>query len=159
MGTRLRFTSIAEFSGFDEDALAPDCVRTLRHRAESLFPGATVGRTPVEWCGGRPLTPDDRPISGPAAPRGAAGPANLYVHSGGGAYGWRVSCGVSRNLAGIVAADLAGGAPPAGGEEGAEAGAEIGPSLEAAAPLTSFEDSVVSIERFRPLKLLQPWTW
>ena len=44
MGRRLRFTSIAEFSGWDEDAVAEDCVRVLRHRAESLFPKATVGR-------------------------------------------------------------------------------------------------------------------
>ena len=44
MGSRLRFTSIAEFSGWDEDAVAEDCVRVLRHRAESLFPKATVGR-------------------------------------------------------------------------------------------------------------------
>lgn len=34
LGHRLRFTSIAEFSGWDEDVPADDCVRVLRHRAE-----------------------------------------------------------------------------------------------------------------------------
>ena len=146
MGSRLRFTSIAEFSGWEEDAVAEDCVDVLRHRAESLFPAATKGRDAAVWCGGRPLTPDDRPVSGrmPAA----ANASNLYVHSGGGAYGWRVSMGVSQHLAAMIEDD--GHAPPA-----AEAmqQASKAPSLQAAEPRTSFEPSLLAVERFRQLPL------
>ena len=146
MGSRLRFTSIAEFSGWDEDAVADDCVRVLRHRAESLFPKATVGREPVVWCGGRPLTPDDRPISG-RVPAAARAP-NLYLHSGGGAYGWRVSMGVSQQLAATIAEDghLPAELPPAQPDGGV-------PSLEGAAPHTSFDPKVVDVARFPQLPL------
>lgn len=130
-GSRLRFTSIAEFAGWDEDAIADDCVRVLRHRAEALFPAATKGQQPEVWCGGRPLTPDDRPISSrvPATP-------NLYVHSGGGQYGWRVALGTSEHLADLIRGDhLRDAAPPD----------SVG--LEAA-QRTRFEPSLLSVERF-----------
>ena len=146
MGKRLRFTSIAEFAGWEEDHVAEDCVQVLRHRAESLFPAATVGREPQVWAGGRPLTPDDRPISC-RAPESTYAP-NLYIHSGGGAYGWRVSMGVSQQLADSIASD-----GYAQTEEGAAAPPPAMPSLDQAEPRTTFEPSLLSVERFTPLPL------
>ena len=145
MGSRLRFTSIAEFSGWDEDDVAEDCVAVLRHRAESLFPEATVGREAAIWCGGRPLTPDDRPISCRVPESCYA--KNVYVHSGGGAYGWRVSMGVSEALVEAIVAD---GYKGAGASEKEIA---IAPSLKAAEPKTTFDSALVSVERFIQLPL------
>ena len=138
LGSRLRFTSIAEFAGWDEDAIADDCVRVLRHRAESLFPEVTRGKEPEVWCGGRPLTPDDRPVSS----RVHTAP-NLYIHSGGGQYGWRVAMGVSEHLAGLIREDghLC--------DQSAHAAAAQAASLEGAAPFAPFDPSLVSLERFR----------
>lgn len=121
---------------------APSARQVLRHRAESLFPKATVGRQAAIWAGGRPLTPDDRPVSC-RAPSGA-GASNLYVHSGGGAYGWRVSMGVSQQLADTVAAD--GFADPAAADATA-------PSLAAAEPRTTFEPAILDVARFTQLPL------
>lgn len=142
MGQRLRFTSIAEFSGWDEDKQADDCIATLRHRAETLFPAATVGRDPQVWCGGRPLTPDDRPIS-----CRAPGTPNVYVHSGGGAYGWRVSMGVSERLAMTIGED--------GHSDGATPHGEA-PSLDKAGPRTVFDTEILGVERFQQLLPLWP---
>lgn len=143
MGNRLRFTSIAEFAGWGEDEVAEDCVAVLRHRAETLFPAATVGREPAVWAGGRPLTPDDRPISC-RAPESAYAP-NLYIHSGGGAYGWRVSMGVSQQLVDTICADgfAADSARPS----------KAPPSLEKAEPRTTFDAGLLSVERFVQLPL------
>ena len=87
MGNRLRFTSIAEFAGWGEDEVAEDCVAVLRHRAETLFPAATVGREPAVWAGGRPLTPDDRPISC-RAPESAYAPTCTFTRE----VGVRAAC-------------------------------------------------------------------
>ena len=123
------------------------CVQLERreHRAESLFPKATIGREPQVWAGGRPLTPDDRPISC-RAPSAAYAP-NLYVHSGGGAYGWRVSMGVSQQLADTIVSD--GYAPDA---EASPATKTL-PSLEKAEPRTTFDPSILSVERFTQLPM------
>ena len=137
-GARLRFTSIAEFAGWAEDQPAEDCVRVLRHRAESLFPDATVGREPAIWCGGRPLTPDDRPISGRVARRWS----NLYLHSGGGQYGWRVAMGTSEHLAELMLADKH------VSRELSDAATSRAPSLAAAGPRTRWEASILSLSRF-----------
>ena len=101
---------------------------------------------PVVWCGGRPLTPDDRPISG-RVPASARAP-NLYLHSGGGAYGWRVSMGVSQQLAATIAEDghLPADLPPPLPDGGL-------PSLDGAAPQTSFDPEVVDVQRFPQLPL------
>ena len=137
LGSRLRFTSIAEFAGWDEDAIADDCVSVLRHRAEALFPAATKGKQPEIWCGGRPLTPDDRPISGRVSTTALE---NLYVHSGGGQYGWRVAMGTSEHLADLIK----------------DAGHVVSVAIDDDAPnkptldaqRTYFDPKLVSLERF-----------
>ncbi len=77
---------------------------------------------------------------------------NLYVHSGGGAYGWRVAMGVSKHLAELVTRDL--------GLDGGSAIADAPPpSLDAAAPHVPFDPSILSIDRFRQLPLWPRVLW
>ena len=97
LGTRVRFTSIAEFGGWDEDHITPSCIQTVRERAATIFPELKHQlETATPWAGGRPQTPDDLPIVSKTKL------SNLFVSSGGGSYGWRTACGMGELLADLV---------------------------------------------------------
>lgn len=64
----LRLGGTMEFAGLD-DALRPARLDALR-RGAARFLRAPLGAEPVEWCGFRPMTPDELPLIGlsPRAP-------------------------------------------------------------------------------------------
>ena len=76
----------------------------------------------------------------------ATNASNLYVHSGGGQYGWRVAMGVSEHLVEVMKQD-----GHVSGELAAAAGPP--PSLDGAAPRTRFDPAILSIDRFSQLPL------
>eukprot|EP00658_Telonema_sp_P-2_P066032 TRINITY_DN55148_c0_g1_i1.p1 TRINITY_DN55148_c0_g1~~TRINITY_DN55148_c0_g1_i1.p1 ORF type:complete len:293 (+),score=68.75 TRINITY_DN55148_c0_g1_i1:257-1135(+) len=99
LGDRIRYTSIAEFAGWDEDHVNRSCIDTVRERASLMFP-KTLEAVPEEeqqeWAGGRPMTPDDLPIVCGTKYQG------LWIASGGGSYGWRVACGMGQLVSNLL---------------------------------------------------------
>ncbi len=100
MGSRLRVTSTAEFSGYDKSHSAGD-FRAMFDVAKELFPGGGDYSNPEYWAGLRPMTPTTVPIFGFARYR------NLMLNVGHGHIGWTMSCGSAK-----VVADLISGRDP-----------------------------------------------
>jgi len=94
MGDRLRLTSTAELSGFDESVEARD-VAPIRRAAEQLFPGVLGWGDARLHSGLRPATPSGTPLVGPLRP-------GLFVATGHGHLGWTQACGSARLLADLV---------------------------------------------------------
>ena len=100
MGSRLRVTSTAEFSGYDRSHTAED-FRAMFGAARELFPAGADYANPEYWAGLRPMTPTTVPIFGFARYR------NLMLNVGHGHIGWTMACG-----SGKVVADLLTGRDP-----------------------------------------------
>lgn len=96
MGERLRFTSTAEFSGYDR-SYGPEDFRAMLRSARQLFPDAADYEKPDYWAGLRPMTPEGTPLLGRARYR------NLFLNTGHGHIGWTMSCGSARVLTDLVA--------------------------------------------------------
>ena len=96
MGSRLRVTSTAEFSGYDRSHSAGD-FRAMFDVAKELFPGGGDYSTPEYWAGLRPMTPTTVPIFGFARYR------NLMLNVGHGHIGWTMSCGSAKVVADLLA--------------------------------------------------------
>lgn len=96
MGERVRFTSTAEFSGYDR-SYKPEDFRAMLRSAKELFPDAANYDKPDYWAGLRPMTPEGTPILGRARYE------NLFLNTGHGHIGWTMSCGSARVLADLVA--------------------------------------------------------
>ena len=96
MGSRLRITSTAEFSGYDKSYSAED-FRAMFHVARELFPGGGDYSKPEYWAGLRPMTPTTVPILGFARYR------NLMLNVGHGHIGWTMSCGSAKVVTDLVA--------------------------------------------------------
>lgn len=96
MGSRLRVTSTAEFSGYDRSHSAGD-FRAMFDVAKELFPGGGDYSTPEYWAGLRPMTPTTVPIFGFARYR------NLMLNVGHGHIGWTMSCGSAEVVADLLA--------------------------------------------------------
>jgi D-amino-acid dehydrogenase len=88
-GNRLRFTSTAQFSGFDLTHSPADFRHTIA-AARELFPDAADYTRPQYWAGLRPMTPDGLPVLGQSAHR------NLFFNTGHGHLGWTWACGSAR---------------------------------------------------------------
>ena len=106
MGSRLRVTSTAEFSGYDKGYSAGD-FRAMFDVANDLFPGGGDYSNPEYWAGLRPMTPTTVPIFGFARYR------NLMLNVGHGHIGWTMSCGSAKVVSDLLAGrdpgiDLAG---------------------------------------------------
>jgi D-amino-acid dehydrogenase len=95
MGERLRFTSTAEFGGYDRSH-RPEDFRAMLRSARELFPDAAHYDRPDYWAGLRPMTPETTPIFGTARYR------NLFLNTGHGHIGWTMSCGSARVIADLV---------------------------------------------------------
>jgi D-amino-acid dehydrogenase len=96
LGDRLRFTSTAEFSGYDR-GYRPEDFRAMFRAAKELFPAAADYDRPDYWAGLRPMTPEGTPLLGFAKYR------NLVLNTGHGHIGWTMSCGSAKVTADIVA--------------------------------------------------------
>ena len=96
MGSRLRVTSTAEFSGYDKSHSAQD-FRAMFDVARELFPTGGDYTDPEYWAGLRPMTPTTVPIFGFARYR------NLMLNVGHGHIGWTMSCGSAKIVADLIA--------------------------------------------------------
>ena len=96
MGSRLRVTSTAEFSGYDKSHSAGD-FRAMFDVAKELFPGGGDYSNPEYWAGLRPMTPTTVPIFGFARYR------NLMLNVGHGHIGWTMSCGSAKVVSDLLA--------------------------------------------------------
>ncbi len=96
LGERLRFTSTAEFAGYDRGWRESD-FRAMLRAARELFPEAADYGQPSYWSCLRPMTPDGPPILGKSPVD------NLYLCTGHGHMGWTWACGTGRILADVVA--------------------------------------------------------
>ena len=63
MGNKIRFTSVAEISGYDTSC-SPEDFTQIISQASSLFPYACDYSNIQYWCGLRPMTPNGAPIIG-----------------------------------------------------------------------------------------------
>ena len=89
MGERIRFTSVAEISGFDTKCNPSDFI-TMVELANSLFPDAFDFSQIEYWAGLRPMTHNGSPICG----RGKM--KNLYFNTGHGHLGWSMCTGSAK---------------------------------------------------------------
>jgi D-amino-acid dehydrogenase len=100
MGSRLRLTATAEFSGYDT-AHRPEQFAGMLRTAQSLFPQAADYDRPSYWACLRPMTPEGTPIFGRGRHR------NVWINTGQGHMGWTMACGSAR-----ITADLMQGRTP-----------------------------------------------
>eukprot|EP00658_Telonema_sp_P-2_P003018 TRINITY_DN11111_c0_g1_i1.p1 TRINITY_DN11111_c0_g1~~TRINITY_DN11111_c0_g1_i1.p1 ORF type:complete len:519 (-),score=91.52 TRINITY_DN11111_c0_g1_i1:361-1917(-) len=102
-GNKLRFASIAEWAGWNEQDPNEQSVENLRRIASEWFPqlrGQIYSPEALVLVGGRPQSPDDIPIiSGTKL-------QNLFVNTGHGQYGWRLACGSAEILERVVSAKV-----------------------------------------------------
>jgi len=101
MGSRLRVTATAEFSGYNTD-YSPGDFRHMISVVKGLFPDGADYSNIEYWAGLRPMTPEGTPILG------ATKFKNLWLNTGQGHMGWTMSHGASR-----LVADLISGRKPA----------------------------------------------
>ena len=95
MGDRIRFTSVAEISGYDTTCIPSDFINMVE-LANSLFPDAFDFSQIEYWAGLRPMTPNGSPIFGRGKMR------NLYYNTGHGHLGWTMCTGSARITAALI---------------------------------------------------------
>ncbi len=96
MGDTIRFTSTAQFSGYDLGHRPSDFANILNVAHEIIPRAADYERADMRACL-RPMTPEGTPVFG----RG--GFENLYFNTGHGHMGWTMAFGAARIAADIVA--------------------------------------------------------
>jgi len=89
LGNKIRFTSVAEISGYDTTN-TPSDYKEMVKLVESLFPHAFDFSKAEYWAGLRPMTPNGSPIFG----KGKMG--NLYFNTGHGHLGWTMCAGSAK---------------------------------------------------------------
>jgi D-amino-acid dehydrogenase len=94
IGDHIRFTSVAEFAGYDTSYKQATVDRILA-KAKTLFPNAADYSQPGYWACLRPATPKGTPFIGQCRYK------NLFLNTGHGHLGWTMACGSAR-----IAADL-----------------------------------------------------
>ena len=96
LGDRMRMTSTAEFSGYDERYKPSDFDNMLRV-AQDFFPDGVDYAKPSHWACLRPMTPDGPPVFGRLKHR------NMVYNTGHGHIGWTMAAGSGKILADLVA--------------------------------------------------------
>lgn len=102
LGDRLRMSSTAEFSGYDE-SVSKDNFKNILAVAKEWFPGAADYERGTFTSGLRPMTPDGPPVIGRSPKH-----SNLWFNTGQGHMGWTMGPGSGR-----IAVDLMQGKEPA----------------------------------------------
>ena len=97
LGDQIRIAGFADFVGFRTDR-DEDRQRALLDTARNFAPDiANFDINSVnEWGGFRPMTPNSRPLVGPAPVEG------LYLNTGHGMLGWTLACVSGHDLAALV---------------------------------------------------------
>lgn len=91
-----RLGSTMEFSGYD-DSLNPRRLAALERGAADYLQVPTGPSVREQWCGWRPMSPDDLPLVGRAP-----GHNNLFLATGHGMMGMGMSAGTGRLLADLL---------------------------------------------------------
>ena len=89
LGDKIRFTSVAEISGYDTTH-TPSDFTVMVNLTESLFPNAFDFSKIEYWAGLRPMTPNGSPIFGTGKME------NLYFNTGHGHLGWTMCAGSAK---------------------------------------------------------------
>ena len=100
MGDNIRFTSVAEISGFDTTCNPSNFINMVQ-LTNSLFPDAFDFSQIEYWAGLRPMTPNGAPIFGMGKMK------NLYFNTGHGHLVWTMCTGSAR-----ITTDLINGRKP-----------------------------------------------
>ena len=95
MGDKIRFTSVAEISGYDTNC-TPEDFKAIVAQASSLFPKACDYSNIQYWCGLRPMTPNGSPIFGKGRMN------NLYYNTGHGHLGWTMCAGSAKIITDLI---------------------------------------------------------
>ena len=101
MGDTIRFTSTAQFSGYDLNHKPSDFANIMDVARDILPHAADYSRSDHRACL-RPMTPEGTPVFGTGRLE------NLHLNTGHGHMGWTMACGAAR-----IAADLIAGKTPA----------------------------------------------
>ncbi len=96
MGERVRFTSTAEFSGYDTTHRPSDFTAMIA-KARDLYPEAGDYNDPSYWACLRPMTPEGAPIYGGCRYE------NLWLNLGQGHMGWTMAWASARITADLMA--------------------------------------------------------
>jgi D-amino-acid dehydrogenase len=94
-GDKIRFTSVAEISGYNTTSTPSDFTNIVT-LAGSLFPGAFDFSKIEYWAGLRPMTPNGSPIFGKGKME------NLYINSGHGHLGWTMCVGSAKIISHLI---------------------------------------------------------
>ena len=89
LGDKIRFTSVAEISGYDTTH-TPSDFTVMVNLTESLFPNAFDFSKIEYWAGLRPMPPNGSPILGTGKMK------NLYFNTGHGHLGWTMCAGSAK---------------------------------------------------------------
>ena len=95
IGNKIRFTSIAEISGYNTNYKASDFTNMIQ-LTQSLFPDAFDFSKIEYWAGLRPMTPNGSPIFGKGKME------NLYINSGHGHLGWTMCAGSAKIISHLI---------------------------------------------------------
>ena len=95
IGDRARFTSVAEFGGYDT-SYKPAHIERIITKAKKLFPNAADYSQPSGWACLRPVTPTGSPYLGQCRYN------NLFLNTGHGHLGWTMACGSARITADLI---------------------------------------------------------
>jgi D-amino-acid dehydrogenase len=95
MGDKIRFSSVAEISGYNTNCTSEDFTQIVA-QASSLFPNACDYTASQYWCGLRPMTPNGAPIFG----KGKLD--NLYYNTGHGHLGWTMCAGSAKIISDLI---------------------------------------------------------
>jgi D-amino-acid dehydrogenase len=96
LGDRVRAAGLADLDGRLERTDSGR-IEELRGQARRLFPeAANWDEAEPGWMGGRPMTPDGRPLIGMSAVPG------LFLNTGHGGLGWTLACGSAARLARVI---------------------------------------------------------
>ncbi|SVD76404.1 uncharacterized protein METZ01_LOCUS429258, partial [marine metagenome] len=94
-GDNIRFTSIAEISGYNTNYVPEDFTEMIM-QASSLFPRACDYSNIEYCCGLRPMTPNGAPIIGKGKMK------NLYYNTGHGHLGWTMCAGSAKIITDLI---------------------------------------------------------
>ena len=98
LGDKIRFTSVAEISGYDTTNTPSDFTDMVA-LVESLFPDAFDFSKVEYWAGLRPMTPNGSPIFGQGKMQ------NLYFNTGHGHLGWTMCAGSAKIISHLISGE------------------------------------------------------
>ena len=99
MDNKIRFSSIAEISGYNREYNSEDFLEIIK-RSSSLFPDLCDYSSPNYWCGLRPMTPNQYPII-----KKSKFVDNIFYNTGHGHLGWTMCVGSAKIITNLVSGE------------------------------------------------------